>query len=319
MKRLIPVLVTMALVTSSALRAEPLTIVEHGQARAAIVVQAGESKATEAGEQLQAYIEKMSGARLPLVQEGEAVPADRPVRLLVGQTRAARDAGVRFPAGYDTTIRPDIFEEEGYVLRTVGRDIIIGGNHDGPYNGTVYGACALLELLGCRWYFPGEWGQVVPERKTIVVPDLDVESRPDFASRFVSLSGWTPVSKEERRAYDQWATRIGMCPNPYPNVGDGFLAYLLPPNEYFETQPDFYAMDKSGKRHAGKHPTLGYYENHTMLCLSNPDVFTQSVKNLRAAFAGEKRLGNMSELGFGISPPDGTPYCFCPRAIASNS
>ena len=313
MTRLTPVVVAAALVTNSALRAEPLTIVENGQARAAIVVQAGEPKATEAGGQLQSYIEKMSGARLPLVPEGEAESADLPVRLLVGQTRAARDAGVRFLAGYDTTIRPDIFEEEGYVLRTVGRDIVIGGNNDGPYNGTVYGACALLELLGCRWYFPGEWGEVAPERKTIVVPDLDVESRPDFASRYVSPGGWTPVSKEEHRAYDQWATRIGMCPNPYPNVGDGFLAYLLPPNEYFETHPDFYAMDKSGKRHAGKHPTLGYYENHTMLCLSNPDVFTESVKNLRAAFAGEKRLGNMSELGFGISPPDGEPYCFCPE------
>ena len=293
--------------------AAPLTIVEAGEARAVIVVQRDQPKATKAGEALQTYVAKMSGVRLPMVREGEAVDNNLKVQLLVGQTEAAKKSGVRFPSGYDTTIRPDIFEEEGYVLKTLGQRIAIGGNNDGPYNGTWYGVHALLEQLGCRWYFPGDWGEVVPHRETITVPDLAIESRPDFASRLVINSGWVPMSPDESAAYSEWISRIGMCPNPYPSVGDGFLAYLVPPNKYFDTNPEFFAMGEDGERHAGEHASLRFYENHTMLCLSNPDVFTESVKNLRATFAGENNIPHASPLGVGISPPDGMPYCYCPE------
>jgi len=120
------------------------------------------------------------------------------VWLFVGHTDAAARERVENPTGFDPTVRADAFEEEGYLLKTKGNRIFIGGNSDGPYLGTLYPAYAFLEHLGCRWYFPGEWGEVVPERKTITVPDLNVESRPDFAVRNIWLSGWVPVSKEER-------------------------------------------------------------------------------------------------------------------------
>ena len=188
----------MAAVVAQSLHAAPLTIVEDGRARAVIVVEAGEPKAMKAGQALQTYVEKMSGAKLALIEEGQAVPGDMPVRLLVGHTQAARELGVEIPSGYDTTIRPDIFEEEGYALKTVGRDLVIGGNNDGYYKGTLYAAYALLERLGCRWYFPDEWGEVVPEQKTITVPELDVVSRPDFPVRNVNPSGWVPMPGNER-------------------------------------------------------------------------------------------------------------------------
>ena len=297
---------------SPALRAAPQAIVHEGAGRAVIVVEPDEPKAMKAAQALQAYVEKMSGVRLALVEEGQAVPDGMPVRLLVGQTRAARELGVKIPSGYDITIRPDIFEEEGYVLKTVGRNIIIGGNNDGPYKGTLYAAYALLERLGCRWYFPGDWGEVVPEKKTITVPELDVVSRPDFPVRSIGLSGWVPISSDEGQLYRAWEEKVGFNYDRfYPTVGDGFLAYLVPPNDYFKTHPEYFAMNERGERRAGEHASLGYYENHTMLCLSNPDVYTESVKNLRAAFAGQKKMGNVTELGVGLSPPDGTPYCYC--------
>ena len=97
-----------------------------------IVVEPDQPKAMRAGEALQTYIEKMSGARLGLVEEGAAMPDGIPVRLLVGHTAAAGGLGVTIPAGFDQTIRPDIFEEEGYVLKTVGQDIVVAGNNDSP-------------------------------------------------------------------------------------------------------------------------------------------------------------------------------------------
>ena len=306
---------------ASAVRAAPLVIVEDGQPQAAILVQADEPKAQQAAEAIQKYVEMMSGGKLPIVVEGGPIEEALPARLLlVGHTVAARELGVDIPKGHDPSIRPDIFEEEGYVLKTVGQSIVIGGNNDGPYKGAIHAAYALLEKLGCRWYFPGEWGEVVPEAGTIIVPDLDVESRPDFPVRRIGLSGWVPMSGEERNLYNEWCVKVGFNPGAgfYPSVGDGFLAYLVPPNDYFETHPEFFAMDEKGERHAGEHPTVGYYENYTMLCLSNPDVFAESVKNLRAAFAGEKKMGNVSENGVGLSPPDGAPYCYCETCMAQS-
>ncbi len=299
-----------ALTALPQLQAAPLTIVENGTGLAVIVVEAGEPKAMKAGQALQTYLEKMSGAKLALIEEGEAVEGD-PVRLLVGHTQAARELGVEIPSGYDTTIRPDIFEEEGYALKTVGRDLVIGGNNDGHYKGTFYAAYALLEHLGCRWYFPDEWGEVVPEQKTITVPELDVVSRPDFAVRSINPAGWTPMPGNERELYTEWGEKNGFnFHNSYPAVGDGFIGFLVPYKEYFEPHPEFFAMNEQGEREI---PSTGGQERLTTLCLSSPGLYTESVKNLRAAFAGERKMNNVGELGFGISPPDGQPYCFCPE------
>lgn len=275
------------------------------------------SKNQEAALALQKYLEKMSGATLPIVEEGRTLEDAPAVRILVGHTTAARELGVVIPSGFDPSIRPEAFEEEGFVLATRENNLIVAGNNDGPYQGTIYAAYALLERLGCRFYFPGEWGEVVPERKTITVPNLNVVSRPDFAVRSIWLSGWVPVTKEESAIYYQdWALKVGFNRNRgegmYPFGSDGSLGALLPPAEYFETHPEFYAMGQDGQRHAAQSAS------HTMLCLSNPEVFAESVKNLQQAFAGERKMGYVTANGFGISPPDGTPYCYCTNCKAAS-
>ena len=236
-------------------QAEPLTIVENGQPRAAIIVAGNEPKAEKAAAEIQKYVEKMSGARLPIRKEGEPVAA--PISILVGHTAAAQKLGVTIPAGFNPAIRAEAFEEEGFVIKTTGKNIVIGGNSDGPYQGTIYAAYELLERLGCRWFFPGEWGEVIPEQKTLTVPELNVKSKPDFVLRNVNLGGWFPSSKEEREAFSDWENKIKFTHGGngfYPQVGDGFLGYLLPPNEFMASEPELYSMNKSGSR---KQPNVG--------------------------------------------------------------
>ena len=120
----------------------PLTIVENGNARAAIVVAKNEDHARRAGAAVQSYIEKMSGARLPIVTEGE--DAGQPISIYVGHTGAAAAQGIAIPSGHNATVHDDAFEEEGYILQTAGNAIFIGGNSDGPYHGTLYGGYAFL-------------------------------------------------------------------------------------------------------------------------------------------------------------------------------
>ncbi len=315
MIRQVLAVISLAVAVVSA-KADSLTIVENGVPRAAIVVAANEPQAEKAAIEIQKYIEKMSGAKLPIFKEGEAITA--PVSILVGHTVAATSLGVTIPSGFNPAIRPEAFEEEAFVIKTTGTNLIIGGNSDGPYQGTLYAGYEFLERLGCRWYFPGEWGEVIPEKTTVTIPETDLRSKPDFALRNVNLGGWFPSSAEEGKAYADWETKIKFTPSGksfYPLVGDGFLAYLVPPKEFQESDPTLYAMNKSGIR------TQPLYENSAMLSLVNSKTFELSVKNLREAFAGTSKsavTGIVSANGFGISPPDGSAYDFDPEAIKAN-
>jgi len=309
----------LALAVAASALAAPVTLIDNGQPRAVIVTAANDPKAETAAKALQTYLAQMSGTTLPIVKEGDALPAGLTARVLVGHTDAAKRLGVKIPAGFDPSIRPAAFSEEGYVLRTRGRDVVVGGNADGPYYGTVFAAYALLERLGCRWYFPGEWGEVIPEQKTVIVPDLNVTARPDFAVRGIWLSGWVPITAAERAAYTEWSARVGFSSgNPngqfYPIPGDGYLGCLLPPKEYKATHMEYYAMNKQGVREVAARDL----ERLTMLCLSNPDVLAESISNIKKAFAGEKRLACVFPNGVGISPPDGAPYCYCDRCLAQS-
>ncbi len=297
------------------LGAAELVLVENGAPRAVIVVAADEPKADRAAAELQKYIAKMSGATLPLIQEGEAVTA--PVSIFVGHTKAAAKLKMKIPAGFDPKIRPGAFEEEGYVLKTTRDALVVGGNSDAMYEGTLYAVYALLEKLGCRFYFPGEWGEVVPRRETVVVPELDIEVRPDFSQRSIWLSGWVPYTREESNLYyNDWSLKVGFNRNRgaemYPGAGDAFLCGLVPARDYAETHPEYFAMNEQGQR------TATHKSPHAMLCLSNPDVLKVSITNLTAAFAGRKKMGIVKANGVGISPPDGTPYCHCPDCKAAS-
>ena len=303
------------------LNAADLTIVADGKPNAVIVVAAGETNAIRVATEIQKYIEKMSGTKLPVVNEPEADTTGLPVKIAVGHTQLAAKNGVAIPSGFKEVVGdPRAFEEEGFVIKTKGNAVILGGNSDGHYLGTLYAGYEFLERLGCRWYFPGEWGEVIPERKTVVFPETDLVSKPDFVIRGISGpgSGWSPATAEEDKAYKEWFRKAKYsynpqsCANFYPGVGDGFLAYLVPPREFQTNDPTLYAMNKSGSR------TQPLYENQAMLSLCNPKTFELAVKNLKEAFAGKRKTSIVSSNGFGISPPDGSCYDFDPEAVKKN-
>src|SRR5687768_13525936 len=185
-----------ALCSSTVLRAADVILVKDGQPNAAIVA-ANEPHAAQAAGEIQKYVERMSGAKLPIVNEPAANDSGLPVTIAVGHTQVAAKAGVTIPSGFKEVVGdPNVFEEEAYVLKTQGDTVIVGGNSDGPYQGTIYAGYELLERLGCRWYFPGEWGEVVPEQKTVTLKEVDLNAKPDFALRYMSLGGWIPSTEE---------------------------------------------------------------------------------------------------------------------------
>lgn len=298
-----------------------VTLVRDGKPNAVLIVAKAEPQAAKAADAIRKYIEKMSDAQLPVITEGEPDATGLPVKIAVGRTELAAQNGVQIPSGLHSTAGdPNAFRDEGYVLRTRGDVLFVAGNADGPYQGALYAAYALLERLGCRWYFPGEWGEIVPRRRTVAVPALDVTSRPDFIIRQIWLSGWVPTTKAETELFTDWGIKIGFNnAHFYPLVGDGFLSLPLSPLLYYEKNPEFFAMDKSGSRKPYFSKRLGRFDDRqTMLCMSNPDMYAEYTKNLREVFSGQKKIRAIEPIGIGISPPDGAPFCYCPNCAAAN-
>src|SRR2546430_3855341 len=104
-----------------------LVLAENGQPKSSIVIAAEpDAKTKLAAEELQSYVEKISGAKLPIVND-----TTKPVgvSLLVGRSKATDALGVKVPSGLTNTRR-----EEGFIISTRGERIVLAGNNEGPYH-----------------------------------------------------------------------------------------------------------------------------------------------------------------------------------------
>ena len=168
-------------------------IVEDGQGRADIVIAEKPTRGAKlAAAELQYFIEKISGAKLPILSgPGNAAP----VHIYVGASSHTKRLGVS-----DEGLKYDAFKmvsgDNWFVL--LGRDVELGnptpfGRNNGRYKGyslskddgrgSLNAVYAFLRTLGCRWYFPGEIGEILPKLETVALPQVNETVRPDFAMR----------------------------------------------------------------------------------------------------------------------------------------
>jgi hypothetical protein len=206
-------------------------IVVDGQPAAEIILDKdAEASVQVAAEQIQKYIEKMSGAKLNIFN---APTGNFQTRLYVGESEATKALGFTLQ---------DV-KYDGYKIWAKGDNVIVAGHdidwyteyglsydnleniertgkwreftghkwrspmfiysrermvrtkppvefHPQIGTGTLYGAFCLLEQQGFRWYAPyqspnEELGQVIPQKKNIVIPDQETKREPEFAIRDV--------------------------------------------------------------------------------------------------------------------------------------
>jgi len=273
-----------------------LVIVKDGQPKAVIVTaEQPSATAQHAAEELRDFIRLMSGAELPVITDADALPVGR-IALLVGHSKLT--AGVNLPAGEDRD-----YSREGFVLKTQGERIILAGNEDPGYHGTEYAVYDFLERLGCRWYYPGDYGQVAPKRATIDVPALDIEQRPSFIIRNVWTSGWAANTPD----YGAWLLRNkGTDHDRYAFPGDGSIGYLAPMAKYYQDYPDIYAMRRDGTRQPPD--TI---PQDVMLCTTNPKAVEIAAKTIGDYFREHPQANS-----FAFSPPDNSALCYCPECTA---
>jgi len=235
-----------------------VVLVQDGQPRAVIVVMSeaapvvatiGQDKADPrelvdkvawAARDLRDYIEKMSGAKLPVLTDEDPIPAAT-IRILVGRSKQTTKYDRTIPSGL-TNLR----EEEGYAILTDGNTLVLAGNDEQPYHGTEYAVSFFLHRLGVRWYMPSEFGEVIPKKSTIPIGKIHEIGHPDFKMR----NWWTHWFANDLRGVEtRWKIRNGMNLDTMNSVpGDSSVRQVLPPEEE-KDNPEFadhFAHDAAG-------------------------------------------------------------------------
>lgn len=243
-----------------------------------------------AAEELSKYLTAMTGVSVP-----------------VTQSPAAAEGG--FLLGVDTTLPADALS----VRVSGGVTRLTGGNG----RGALYAVYRLLEELGCRFY--AEDTEVIPtltpNALTAALPEgLEITEtspfefrdlywigtyRPDMAVKLRLNAGGKETHKRDIPA--EWGGCIGYAGPHFVHT----FERLVPPDEYFETHPEYFSMI-DGERSC-KHL-------YSQLCLSNPDVLAITVERVKGWLRENPRAKIVS-----VSQNDSFvigSYCTCPACAA---
>lgn len=285
-------------------RAEPmLDLAVRGQPAAYTIVTRAQPSPVEeyAAEELQTFVEKTTGVKLPRQTDTQPLPARA---IFVGE--GARAKAVLNDAAFD----PKALGEDGFRLAARPPHLVVWGS---ATRGALYGVYELLEkYAGCRWY--ASWHSVIPCKDRLPVPtSLDDTQTPAFLMR---QPWWHDVMFNR-----EFGTRLRVNGNhaynaahepPVPakfgpdtfrcgaGLGNSHTFFrLMPPNEFFATHPEYYSLVKGKRR------------RDAQLCLTNPDVLrivTERVLNGIRKDPGAKF--------YGVSQMDFEGWCECPACAA---
>jgi hypothetical protein len=286
-------LLGIAAVASARAAAGTLVLVRDGAPAATIVVAAAAGeKVKTAAQELQDYVAKLSGAKLPLQTDAEPVQG---TLVLVGASRLTEALPVTIPAGLTGSRR-----EEGYVIVCRGDRLVLAGNNDGPYHGTEYAVYDFLQRLGVRWFMPGDFGEIVPALRTLAVDELEVLERPDFVMRNWWLHATPELAAQERL----WKLRNRMNPDTpgfFCIPGDSSARQIVRP-ELLKDKPELFALNADGSRNP-------YLPN-----LSNPEAVSVAAELVKKALRGPPATDS-----YGFAPDDGLPRDYNPDTLKLNT
>jgi len=299
MQRFICGILLLALV-AGARAAGKFTLAKDGKAACGIVISENASdNAKFAATELRQYVEKISGAKLPIYSDADKILLDTPL-VLVGRSRRT-DAipGLNIPNGVTSSLR-----EEGYVIRATADTLVLAGNDTSPYYGTRYAVDDLLGRLGVRWFLPGDYGEVAPKMATIAVGEMNVAERPDFPMR----SFWTHSRPNTNMAEDRelWMIRNRLNPRSpdwFGVPGDGSLAGYLPRDQVKE-HPEWFALQPDGSRNPNLPCMTDELRRDDPKFAGQPRILDEVLKKIGEDVKNGLRRSNMA-------PDDGIPSCDC--------
>ena len=220
------------------------------------------------------YLGKMTGATVPVYTRPPAAD-EQVIPILIGSY--ADQAFGPF------TVQTDF--KQGMRLIVSPKGIGIQGETE---EGASYVIYELLHQLGCRWYIPGEMGEVIPTLKEVTLKEADLKQTPGTVARNI----WYADEAFKRR------NRLGGFPYTAGHALEGYIS-----KAQMEQHPDWNA-EINGKRQLQK-CDVGY-----RICWANAEV------SVAVADAIIARLDAAYTPCLSISPGDGVNFCECAKCKA---
>lgn len=315
-------LVILLVSLSFAASTQGITLVRDGKPESVIVTANNPTVVQhEAAKELQYHIRKMSGALLPIATEDQARNTDKTL-ILVGQSSLLTESGI------DTSK----LDPETFIVKTGKNVLVLAGDDTGsqkrnePFystdfrSGTLFAVYDFLhDELGCRWVWPGETGEVIPQQTTIEVSDLDVQETPTMMMRHfrsgidyaeplceAGLPRYFEQTLEQYHAgmsqdQQRWLKRMMFGRSDKPQYGHAFTDWY---DKYFKDQPDLFALQKDGKRGL---PNDSYPSDFVKICISNDKVIDIMIDEFKA-----RRAKNPNYLWINACENDGSlGFCQC--------
>ncbi|MFA7160375.1 MAG: DUF4838 domain-containing protein [Kiritimatiellia bacterium] len=317
--RLLQIVIVIAATTFSVLA--DVELVRDGKPAADIVTGPNPGIAVKwAALDLQAHLEKMSGAKLDIL----SAPSDKfknhvylgtseETRKLNFKTAVFTNSGFQIVARDNCVILagPDVLRKASRFMGPDGLKLWHefcgekfkygrGGEGMGTFNtglqmftnddpGTWYAVAELLEQLGVRFYAPYDDGTVMPEKKTISVAEQHLKKEAAFARR--EFCYYNAMRQDPDGI--KWFKRIKLGNNSiivYNHTTDDVFGQ----KEIKEKYPNFLAYDADGK------PIGGYPAGHGMPRFTDPGFRKAAALYMNKRFEAVPEMTAMS-----MSPPDG--------------
>lgn len=244
-----------------------------------IIAEKAPTSVQNAARALQYHLSKIAGREFPL-------------------TRKKVESGFHFYVGAGFWPEQDAkaaqLGNEGWLIASVPDGILLtGSNGDTPKLAGVEHAVSLFleEQCGVRWLWPGESGEVIPHQPNLVFPPLNSSGVPVLRRRYITPSYTRFWNKETRLDWKNYYQRTRQGDQLSANFGHAW-ASIIPPKDYFEAHPEWFSL-VNGKRIPAQ------------LCISNPELRDEFVKNLLERPANQK-LDIVS-----VSANDGYGFCEC--------
>jgi len=232
-----------------------LTLAADGRAKMPIVISPQASEPTKkVADELAAYLRRITGA------DFEIQPGDGSSGIVLGTVAEFPD-----PVLQDALkLRNGFDGKEAFAIRTeVNRLRVIGATD----LATSHAAFALLEELGCRWFFQAPEWEIVPSINTLRV-NINRTARPAVLARRIWYGGGffehDPAGRPVRD-YAAWARHNRMAQSFTINCGHAWQAIIGQNKAVFDEHPEYLAL-AGGKRQGEQ------------LCVSNPELRAIAVR-----------------------------------------
>ena len=266
------------------------------------------------------FLSRAYGTAIPVVNS--FTPGKAAIAL--GDSEWSRAAGIRTDAFVrdEFAIRCDPAAKRIYIAgkddpkSRIGMRLKVGG-YPRTEASTLFGVYEFLErFFGCRFYFPGEFGEIVPAAAKVEVPAGDWRKKPVFTVRYVYLSGdgdgyLTPTNRYGRfpeKSLNWMRLRFETQGTPCCH-GINSFNYA---DRFRESNPEYFALlkdRKTGELRRDTDPKRKLAYHFGQLCHSS-QVRDVLAKDVRKRFADGAKYVD-------VMPQDGFARCLCPACTAA--